>query len=83
MKPISSIEPKYRVGQVDDEIIQDAKNAGLSETGIEAMTKGNRKVFKMELEKLERTCPGNIWACTAGYALWFNSANEGEKRQDY
>jgi hypothetical protein len=83
MKQISTVRPIYKIGKVDDEIIQDSKINGLSEVGIKAMIEGDVKTFKHELDSLGKTCPGNIWACWCGYALWFNSANERERRADY
>lgn len=83
MKWISTVESEYKVGKVDDEIIGDARNAGLSELGIQAMITGDKRTFKLELDKLERLDPGSIWAYTAGYGLWFNAANPGEQNADY
>ena len=83
MKWITTGETQYKVGQVDDEIIADARKAGLSEAGIEALESGDRATYKQELDKLSRANPGSIWACTAGYTLWFNSAPEGERNADY
>jgi hypothetical protein len=83
MKWISTVDSSYKVGQVDDEIIYDARQAGLSEIGIESMIQGDVKTFKQQLRLLEIQCPGNIWACTSGYGLWFNAVNEKERRQDY
>ena len=83
MKQISCIKVEYCVGKVDEEIVQDARNAGLSEEGIQAMISGARKTYKAELDKLSRTNPGSIWACTTGYTLWFNSASESDRRADY
>ena len=82
-KYISVVDVKYKVGQVDDEIIYDARNAGLSEAGIEAMIKGDRSTYKRELDALERRVPGNVWACMSGYALWFNAATTAEQNKDY
>lgn len=73
---------EYRVGTVDEEIIQDARNAGLSEEGVLALVSGDKIIFKRELDALEKRCPGNIWACSRGYGLWFNSATDGERRRD-
>ena len=36
MKFVSTVSPEYKVGQVDDEIIADARHAGLPELGITA-----------------------------------------------
>jgi len=83
MKWISTVEPEYKVGKVDNEIIEDARKAGLSELGIQAMTSGDRRTFKLELDRLERLTPGSIWACTSGYGLWFNAATPGEQNTDY
>ena len=80
MKWVSSLDETYKVGQVDDEIIFDAQKAGLSEIGIESLKSGDKKVYKIELDKIPI---GNIWACTSGYTLWFNSANESERKRDY
>ena len=83
MKWITTGETQYKVGSVDDEIISDARKAGLSEAGIEALTNGNRAAYKRELDALQRSNPGSIWACTSGYCLWFNAAPEGERNADY
>lgn len=82
MKFVSTVQPEFKVGQVDEEIIFDARQAGLSEAGIAAMTTGDRRAFKAELDKLAAVSPGSVWACMAGFALWFNSAPDGEKRQE-
>lgn len=83
MKQISTVQPEYWIGKVDEEIIQDAQAAGLSDEGIQAMIGGDRNAYKAEIDKLERANPGSIWACTAGYSLWFNAAAEGERVVDY
>ena len=84
MKWISSVRnEQFKVGSVDDEIISDARKAGLSEAGIEALTNGNRAAYKRELDALQRSNPGSIWACTSGYCLWFNAAPEVERETDY
>lgn len=84
MKYISSVTgDQYRIGSVDDEIVADARKAGLSEVGIAAMREGHREIYKLELDKLSRSNPGSVWACTSGYTLWFNSAPEGERESDY
>jgi hypothetical protein len=80
---VSVVEVQYKVGKVDNEIISDARNAGLSEVGIEAMIKGDRATYKRELDVLERRIPGNVWACMSGYALWFNAATTAEQNRDY
>lgn len=82
-KYVSVVEAQYKVGQVDDEIISDARNAGLAEAGIEAMIKGDRSTYKKELDALERRSPGNVWSCMSGYALWFNAATTAEQNRDY
>lgn len=84
MKYISSVTPEeYKAGKVDEEIIQDARDAGLSERGVAAMVGGNLVVFKLELDALQRKYPGNVWSCTAGYGLWFNAASAGQREHDY
>lgn len=82
-KYISVVDVEYKVGQVDDEIISDARKAGLAEAGIEAMIKGDRAMYKKELDALERRIHGNVWACMSGYALWFNAATTAEQNRDY
>jgi hypothetical protein len=83
MKFISTVQPEFKVGQVDDEIIFDARQAGLSEAGIAAMITGDRRTFKAELDALAKSNPGSVWACMAGFPLWFNTASKVERTFEY
>jgi len=83
MKQISTVEPKYKVGEVDEEIISDARNAGLSPIGITSLEVGNVHTYKRALDALAHDNPGNIWAYTTGYALWFNSIGDCARDTEY
>ncbi|MBU2395701.1 MAG: hypothetical protein KKH70_20395 [Gammaproteobacteria bacterium] len=83
MEQISVIDNYYKVGKVNNQITNDARTAGLSESGINAMINGDIKHFKYQLMLLETKNIGNIWACTTGYSLWFNSANESIRKSSY
>lgn len=73
-----------RLGRdVTDAMVADARKAGLSEKGIAAMQAGNAGAYKRELDALAIRKPGNVWACTDGYTLWFNTANATARAADY
>jgi hypothetical protein len=72
-----------KLGSVPDEILADARAAGLSETGIEAARSGDKEVYRRELRRLEHEHVGSIWACTTGYAMLFQSSTEAERTEDY
>lgn len=78
-KWVSTVIEEFRVGKVDEEITDDARKAGLSEVGIQAMKSGDKGTYKRELELIKDT----VWGCTSGYSLWYNAATEVERRKDY
>ena len=63
--------------------IATAQRNGLDEKGITAMRDGNRFEFKKALDRLSISHRGNIWECTEGYKIWFNSASQNERDIDY
>lgn len=59
--------------------IEQAKAAGLSERGLEALRTNDRNTYKQELDKLPDSL---IWKSWTGYNIWFRAASASERARD-
>jgi hypothetical protein len=75
-------EDTDKLGDVSDAVVAEARAAGLSEAGIEAMRAGDKAGYRRELRRLEVERRGSIWACTDGYKLLFDSMSPSERSRD-
>lgn len=71
-----------RIGQLSEDSRSALWSAGFSLEGIASAETGDIQAYRSELNKFERQHPGSIFACTTGYALWFNSVGASARRAD-